>query len=333
MNSTNYHTLIDRFNNTSIMVIGDIMLDRFIFGNVSQISPEAPVPLVDVSDDIFQLGGAANAVKKIQTLGGGIFFSGIIGNDWIGRKVIELLVADKIETSGIISCDGRYTTIKSRVIAKDQQILRYDRENREPVSSEYSQKIMSYIKEKIDFVDLILVSDYKKGVVTRQLLEELVHIAHIHKKPVILYPKIQHSCGYKGVNLVITSIENACEIADIKQINETSVRNMGHWLLSNLKCDQILINRGTEGMAFFNSSGEINHIKNILPGSIQTLGSMDIIASIIAMSLPSCPSNMIDAVNLANMGVEIFNREKGSVTITQNDLFNQIQKTGESHAQ
>ncbi|MGA2105707.1 MAG: PfkB family carbohydrate kinase [Methanoregula sp.] len=319
--------IVDRFSETTVLVIGDLMLDRFIYGTVSRLSPEAPVPLVEETHETYRLGGAANAVSNIHMLGGHVLVSGIVGNDWFGRQLTGLLKQDGIDTAGVLECNERPTTIKSRVIAGKQHLLRLDREIRTPISTDFENKILASVHAIIGSVDVILVSDYNKGVVTRSLLEGLIACAKKSDIPVIVYPKIGPSCDYLGVSVFIIPLENAVEMTGIKQINETSIRNMGQWLLTRLECDSILITRGKEGMSLFDKNGDVTHLssqKTPSPGEAMT---MDTIASVIALALPSGQNHVnADIVRLAAIGSSIASASREPGVISRKDLMDHIRE-------
>ena len=318
-------SIVDRFSETTVLVIGDLMLDRFIYGTVSRLSPEAPVPLVEETHETYRLGGAANAVSNIHMLGGHVLVSGIVGNDWFGRQLTGLLKQDGIDTAGVLECNERSTTVKSRIIAGKQHLLRLDRELRTPISDDIENKILESVHAIIGSVDVILVSDYNKGVVTRSLLEGLIACAKKADIPVIVYPKIGPSCDYQGVSVFITPLENAVEMTGIKQINETSIRNMGQWLLTRLECDGILITRGKEGMSLFDKNGDVTHLSKT-PSSGETM-TMDTIASVIALALPSGQDHVnADIVRLAAIGSSIASASREPGVISRKDLMDHIRE-------
>jgi len=319
--------IVDRFSETTVLVIGDLMLDRFIYGTVSRISPEAPVPLVEETHETYRLGGAANAVANIHNLGGKVLVSGIVGNDWFGRQLTGLLKQDGIDTAGVLECNERSTTVKSRVIAGKQHLLRLDREIRTPINADFENKILAAVHAIIGSVDVILVSDYNKGVVTRSLLEGLIACAKKSDTPVIVYPKIGPSCDYQGVSVFIIPLENAVEMTGIKQINETSIRNMGQWLLTRLECDGILLTRGKEGMSLFDKNGDVTHLSSPkTPSSGETM-TMDTIASVIALALPSGQNHVnADIVRLAAIGSSIASVSLEPGVISRQDLMTHIKE-------
>ena len=182
MNSEEQIKIINQFDRASILVIGDLMLDRYLNGIMSRISPEAPAPLIDITYESFRLGGAANAIDNICTLGGNVLAVGVVGDDWFGKRLIGLLKQEKVDTSCVIEINERSTTVKTRVIAEKHQIIRLDRESKDPINDEYCHSILNFISKNIEHVDVILISDYNKGVVTNNLLKGVKDLAKKFKK-------------------------------------------------------------------------------------------------------------------------------------------------------
>lgn len=320
MNLEELKEMVERFDKTCVLVVGDLMLDKFITGTVSRISPEAPVPIIDVTSEIFRLGGAANAISNIRVLGGNVIAVGVVGDDWYGKRLIELLRQDGMDIECVLVCKDRPTTLKTRVIAGKQQIVRIDCEKRDAIAHEYTKAILDYLKRKIEGIDALLISDYDKGVVTNRLLDGLIPLAKKFGKPIVIYPKVEHFLDYKGVTIVITNIERASTVTGIRQINETSIRNMGQWLLTHLECEYVLINRGKDGMSLFEKNGSIMHIPAIENEVRDVTGAGDTVASLIALSLASGVIRMINSAVLANIAAGIVIEKFGSATVTRGEL-------------
>ena len=324
MNSEEQIKNIEQFDRASVLVIGDLMLDRYLNGTMSRISPEAPAPLIDITSESFRLGGAANAIKTICALGGNVLAVGVVGEDWFGKRLIGLLKQEKVDTSCIIEIKERPTTVKTRVIAGQHQIIRLDRECKDPVNDEYCQSILDFISKNIEHVDVILISDYNKGVVTNKLLKGSIELGKKFKKPIIVYPKVGHFFDYKGVTVVITDLEKAGSVTGIRHINETSIRNMGQWLLTHLECEYVLITCGKDGVSLFEKNGSVTHIPSIADEVRNVTGTVDTVASIITLSLTSGVSNIIEATHLANIAVGIVVEKREATTITRDELKHKV---------
>ena len=316
----------DQFDKARVLVIGDFMLDKFIRGTVSRISPEAPVPVIDVVSEIFRPGGAANAISNIISLGGNAVAVGVIGDDWYGRKMVDLLKEEGVDTEGIIVSKEKPTAVKTRIIAEQQQIARIDREKRDAIAFEHTKTILDFLTEKINEVDAILVSDYDKGVVTNMLLEDLIPLAKKFGKPVVAHPKVVHFLDYKGVTIVNSNIERASVVTGIRQINETSIRNTGQWLLTQLECEYVLITRGNNGMSLFEKSGGITHLPAIAKEvhNVTGVGAGDTVTSLIALSLASGVTSMVNSALLANIAAGIVVGKSESSVVTMDELKHQL---------
>jgi rfaE bifunctional protein kinase chain/domain len=324
VNSEEQLKIIEQFDRAFVLVIGDLMLDRYLNGTMSRISPEAPAPLIDITSESFRLGGAANAINNICALGGKVITVGVVGDDWFGKRLIGLLKQEKVDTTCVIEIKERPTTVKTRVIAGQHQIIRLDRECKDPVNDEYCQSILDFISKNIEHVDAILISDYNKGVVTNKLLAGSIELGKKFKKPIIVYPKVEHFLDYKGVTIVITDLEKAGSITGIRQINETSIRNMGQWLLTHLECEFVLITREKEGLSLFEKNGSVTHVPSIADEVRNMTRTVDVVASVITLSLASGVSNMIESTHLASIAVGIVVEKREATTITQDELKHKI---------
>jgi len=329
VNSEEQIKIIKQFDRAYVLVIGDLMLDRYLNGTMSRISPEAPAPLIDITSESFRLGGAANAINNICTLGGNVLAVGVVGDDWFGKRLIGLLKQENVETTCVIEIKERPTTVKTRVIAGQHQIIRLDRECKDPVNDELCQSILDFINKNVERVDAILISDYNKGVITNKLLKGSIEIAKKFKKPIIVYPKVEHFLDYKGVTVVITDLEKAVSVTGIRQINETSIRNMGQWLLTHLECEFVLLTREKEGLSLFERNGSVTHIPSIADEVRNVTGTVDTVASIISLSLASGISNIINSTHLANIAIGIVVGKREAAAVTPDELkrkINQISK-------
>ena len=328
MNIEELKGIVEQFKDARVLVLGDLMLDKYIEGTVSRISPEAPVPVVDVISEMFRPGGAANAISNIRALGGSVVAVGVTGDDWNGRKLTELLKQDNVDTEGIIAGKKWQTTVKTRIIAEQQQIVRIDREKRVDMDTEDTKTILDFVNEKIDDVDAILISDYDKGVVTNSLLEYLVPLAKKCGKPVVVHPKVMHFLDYKGVTILTSSIERASTVTGIHQVNETSIRNMGHWLLTQLECEYVLITCGNEGMSLFGKSGEVTQIPAVTEKvyNVTGVGAGDTVTSLIALTLASGVANMVNSALLANVAAGVVVEKPGTATLTRDELKDRLNK-------
>lgn len=319
--------IVVRFDSARILTIGDVMLDKFIKGTVSRISPEAPVPVVDLTSETIKPGGAANAINNIKTLGADVIAAGVIGDDVNGRKLIDTLKQSGINTEGFIVIPDRPTTVKTRIMTGQQQIVRIDRERRDSIDYEHTHQILDFANKKVDNIDAIIISDYDKGVITNKLLEGLISLSKKYNKPVIVDPKIEHFMDYKGVTSVISNLKGASAATRISAINETSIRNMGQWILTQLECEYVLITRGKNGMTLFEKNGDVIHIPTVVREVYDVTGVRDTVTSVVALNL-AVGAEMVDAAAIANIAAGIVIEKIGTATVTKDELMHQLDLYG-----
>jgi len=213
MDRARLKSILDRFPKSRIMVVGDIMLDEYLEGTVERISPEAPIPVVNFINkkrDV-RLGGAANVFNNLASLGGGkgFFLCGVIGDDPDGKLIKEKLRAMGAETGGLIVEESRPTTVKTRIIAYNQQVIRLDREERSPISPATRDKVVNFIRDRLDLLDAVILSDYEKGVITGELLEDVLSLATQKNVIVAVDPKFSNFQYFKNATIIVPNIKEA----------------------------------------------------------------------------------------------------------------------------
>ena len=239
--------LIERFPQNRILVIGDLMLDRYIWGNVDRISPEAPVPVVEVTKETVSLGGASNVANNISALDGKAYIIGVVGKDQKGQMMKELLKERNIEPL-LIEDTNRPTTEKIRILAVSQQLIRIDRESKDKLSPDVEQKIISKIKEILDDIDAVIVSDYGKGVITKNVMDFLVSTY----KMIFVDPKPSNFHLYKHITIMTPNKKEAYQ--SINAPEDMPVEEVGRRIMEALEINHLLITLGAEGMALFNEN-------------------------------------------------------------------------------
>lgn len=319
MNIENLQKLFNNFKNKRVLIIGDIILDRYIFGKVSRISPEAPVPVVEVVEESYRLGGAANVANNIVALGGKAHVSGIIGRGSAGRIVKDLLQEKGIEQELIFE-DTRRTTVKTRVIGGTQQIVRFDIEDRRRLEGKVKEIFLRTIRESLKNFDAVIVSDYKKGVVSEELFRTLV--SHKNGIFVSVDPKIGHFRLYKQVSLITPNINEASHGAEIEIKDIKTLIKAGYNLLKKLSCDAVLITRGEDGMSLFereNKEVKVNHLPTVAKKVFDVTGAGDtVIATITLAKISGAP--LIDAAKIANVAAGIVVGKVGTATASQEEI-------------
>lgn len=314
---------IDRFRQTRTLVVGDVMLDHYIWGQVSRISPEAPVPVVNVTRENLLLGGSTNVVNNIHALGGTVGVCGVIGNDDAGRQLVHMLRERGIHTDGLIVEHNRPTTIKTRIIAHSQQVVRFDREAKSSIEKETHQQIYAYVKQQIlEGLDAIILSDYCKGVVTKELVRDIVALAKKHKVVVSVDPKISHFGIYRGVTVLTPNTKEASLGAKIDIEDEKSLIRAGKELLGRLKCSAVLITRGEHGMSLFERS-KITHIPTVAREVYDVTGAGDTVISVLTLAMASGAS-LGDAARLSNFAAGIVVGIVGTATVKPEELKQKI---------
>jgi len=315
---------VDRFSAARVLVVGDIVLDHYIWGKVSRISPEAPVPVVDVTRESLLLGGASNVVNNIHSLGGLVSVCGVIGQDAAGKQLLHLLQEQGIRTEGLIVDSARPTTIKTRVIAHSQQVVRFDRETKERIGRDTHHRIFDYVgKQLSEGLDAIVLSDYCKGVVTSGLVRDIVRLAKKHRVIVTVDPKVSHFGMYSGVTILTPNITEASIGANMEIDNEQSLLKAGKLLLKRLKCDAVLITRGEQGMSLFDHIGKVTHIPTVAREVFDVTGAGDTVISTLTLAMASGAS-MVDAARISNYAAGIVVGVVGTSIVKPEELKQRI---------
>ena len=311
--------IVIRFPKAQVLVLGDFILDRFIWGSVSRISPEAPVPVVNVNRESFLPGGSLNVANNIHTLGGTVYPCGIVGRDLEGRLLVRGMRRFGIETGGVIQDRTRPTTIKTRVIAHSQQVVRVDREQIQPLSSSDIRRILQFIQKKIKHADVIIVEDYGKGVVEPSLLKPLLKLAKKLKKPVLVDPKEKHFSLYKGVTAITPNRSEAYGGFNTFNGRRPDLEEVGRGLLKQLKSEAVLITLGEEGMALFEKNEPTKKIPTTAREVFDVSGAGDTVIAVFGLSL-AAGASLQEAAVLSNLAAGIVVGKLGTATIEPNEL-------------
>ncbi len=320
-----FKKIISKFSNAKILVIGDLILDEFVWGKVSRISPEAPVPVVWVERESYMPGGASNVANNIRSLGGKVHIAGVVGNDARAERLKELLSAEGVVTDGMVIDSTRPTTLKTRIIAGHQQVVRVDREKVEHLSGKVLNDIVSYAEKVIPEVDAIIIEDYGKGVITPSLLKPIVKLARSHKKIITVDPKEEHLSYYKGVTSITPNNHEASNAAGIKIKDENSLRLAGEKLLKRIKSDSILITLGENGMCLFQKNGSVTHIPTAAQEVFDVSGAGDTVIAVFTMAMVAGAS-MADAAIISNIAAGIVVGKVGVAVTNQKELTERIIK-------
>lgn len=311
--------LVQQFPEASILVIGDLILDHYIWGKVSRISPEAPVPVVHVDSESFRLGGAANVFNNILALGGKVDLCGMIGSDEAGRVLLKELGGKRTGRGGIVIDQDRPTIKKSRVIAHNQQVVRYDMERKGELKPGLQRRILRYVESRIREVDCLVVSDYAKGVVTSALMAELTRLATLRGVPIIVDPKVEHFGFYKGVTLVTPNNLEATQAAGLHGDGDQTIEDAGEIIRQRLGCQSVLVTRGERGMSLFEQDGSSWHLPTRARQVYDVTGAGDTVVGTLALAL-SVGASMREAATLANQAAGIVVGMVGTATVSARQL-------------
>ena len=314
-----FKKIIRRFSGVRILVVGDIMLDRFIWGRVSRISPEAPVPVVVVDKETFLLGGAANVVNNIHSLGGKASLCGVIGDDEMGQKIIQRLSEMGIERSGVSIEPGRQTTVKTRIIAHHQQLVRIDRETTQHPKVSTLRSLSDYLKRNIRNFDGVILSDYGKGLLTKGMIRNTIRTARDAKKFVMVDPKIKNFFFYRGATVVTPNTGEASSASRISITDEASLGRAGRILLKRLKYDALVITRGEDGMAIFEPHQKPFLVPTEAKEVYDVTGAGDTVIGTMALAL-GAGASIRRAAELANHAAGIVVGKVGTATVDQKEL-------------
>ncbi len=317
---------IDRFPKTRILVVGDVVLDHYIWGKVSRISPEAPVPVVNVTMENLLLGGATNVVQNIHALGGAVSVCGVIGRDEAGGQVLQLLRSQEIPTDGLIVDQSRPTTIKTRIIAHNQQVVRFDRETKDRIGRDVYVRIFNYVKKSMaDGLGGIILSDYCKGVVTNELVRDIVRLARKNGIIVSVDPKVSHFGMYRGVTILTPNVNEAAIGSKIDIEDEESLLRAGTLLLKRLNCAAVLITRGEHGMSLFEHGRKVTHIPTMAREVFDVTGAGDTVIGALTLAMASGAS-MADAARISNYAAGVVVGIVGTATVKPGELKQRIRQ-------
>lgn len=313
------HELIDKFPSRRITVVGDVMLDRFMIGRVSRISPEAPVPVVVFDREEFRLGGASNVANNVRELGGAVDLIGVIGNDESGVHLKNELAAKGIHATGLITDPERRTTTKMRVVtSRNQQVSRIDFESDHEVGAQIEDAIASQIEMRAKAAQVILVSDYQKGVVTRRSMAQIVAFAQANGLPVIVDPKVPHIDYYAGAALVTPNHIEAESATNSRIASHEDARRASIALRQRLGVESVLITRGEHGM-WLDHAGADGYLPTSAREVADVTGAGDTVIATLALAI-AAGATMPEAARLANEAAGIVVGRFGAATVSPDEL-------------
>lgn len=324
-NLTKLNNIISNFKNANVLVIGDIILDEFIWGDVSRISPEAPVPVVWVKRESFMPGGASNVANNLRSLGARTYLAGVIGGDERGVILKGELEQKGIDTSGIMIDESRPTTLKTRVVAQHQQVVRIDKEKIDALSDALISRIINYAKESIDKIDAIIIEDYGKGVITPKLLKHIVPLAKARKKIISVDPKEERLKYYQGITLITPNHHEASKAVGFEIKDNATLKKAGGEILKKFKCKIALITLGENGMAVFQKDNFMKHIPTVAQEVFDVSGAGDTVIACYTLSL-AAGANPVEAAHISNCAAGIVVGKVGIAIVTPAELINRVKR-------
>lgn len=320
---------IDRFSQAKILVVGDLMLDRYWWGTVDRISPEAPVPIVQLNGTSVKAGGAANVAANIAGLGAKATLLGVTGEDTEAEELASVLDGEPLIVKRFEAVAGRSTTVKTRIIAHDQHVVRLDREEKNPVPENNVANIASSIKELIPEMDVVVVSDYAKGLLSPDLLAFIVDVAREHGAPIFADPKGKDFTKYRGVSMITPNLLEAANACGIEHNDPGLVSKAGSQLLRDLDAENVLITEGANGMTLFGRTDRSTHFDAVARTVYDVTGAGDTVIATLAVAA-AAGLELEDAAMIANIAAGIAVGRVGTAVISQAELAEAYAAAGSS---
>lgn len=311
--------LAGAFEGKRIIALGDLMLDEFIWGRVRRISPEAPVPVVEVERQTLALGGAGNVVSNLVALGARAVPLGVVGDDRDAARLRSAFNELGVSADCLIADSSRPTTLKTRIIAHNQQVVRADRESRASITEEIENRVIAMFEKQVEAADALVVSDYNKGLLTSGVLGRALQLARARGLVVCLDPKLRNFAHYQPVTVITPNHQEAAEAAGVMIEDEESLIEAGRALLGSIDCRAVLVTRGEEGMTLFTDGGEVTNIPTVAREVYDVTGAGDTVVATLALALASGAS-LVEAAVLANHAAGVVVGKVGTASLTRDEL-------------
>lgn len=318
LNKTKVKAIFKNFTDKKIAVIGDIMLDRYFWGSVSRVSPEAPVPVIDLENETFHLGGAANVASNLKSLGLKTVLCGIIGDDNSAEQFQTICIEKGIDPSGLYRDTERPTTVKTRIIGNNQQIVRLDREVRNMINSKGEKHILDTLKSNED-IEGIIFGDYDKGAISHKLIKDVLKYAKSKKIAVYVDPKFNNFLYYNDVTVFKPNKKEATQALKIEIETDEDIRKACKTLNQKLKCENVLLTLGDKGMLLMEKSGKFNYINTKARLVSDVSGAGDTVIATLAACV-SGGATMQEAAIIANIAAGYVCGEPGIVSVTKENI-------------
>ena len=312
---------LERFSTARVAVLGDVMLDRYFWGRVDRISPEAPVPVVRVTGRSSRLGGAANVAANLQSLGARVTLLSLVGDDAAGGELERLVEEHGIDKGALVVEAGRHTTEKVRIIAQHQQVVRADFETASPPAEGSRERITGELLDRAGRFDALVVSDYGKGVVEEESLQRIIGAWRSKGKPVLVDPHIGHFRWYRGATIITPNTKEASSFYGVDLDSQEKFTSVGFRLRKELELDSLLITRGEEGMSLYLEDGKQIDIPTVATEVYDVTGAGDTVISVLAAGF-AAGVPLVDAVVIANQAAGEVIKDLGTSAIARERLIN-----------
>ena len=311
--------ILANFRHRTILVLGDLMVDEYIWGRVSRISPEAPVPVVEVTRESLRVGGAANVAANLRSLGAQVHVVGVVGSDAPGERLVHELERLGIKSDGVVVDRDRPTTVKTRVVAGSQQVVRFDREDPGDLHPATTRRLIEGVRERLPRAHALLISDYAKGVVGRALVRQALPLARRLGKIVTVDPKIRHFTLFRRATAVAPNHHEASAAAGAVIRNQEDLLRVGARLLKRLQAEALLVTRGDQGMSLFERGGAVHHIPAVAKEVYDVTGAGDTVMSALTLAL-AAGATMREAATIANHAAGVVVGKAGTAVVTRAEL-------------
>lgn len=318
-----FEMALKRFPEINALVVGDLIIDEYLWGNAERISPEAPVPVVDVLREDTRLGGAGNVLHNLAALGVRSAVLGVVGDDANGEQLRRMIAALGIEVSGIVTQCGRRTSRKTRVMAAHQQMVRIDRESRFPIEASLEASLLAWVDSHIDRFHVVIVSDYGKGMLTAPLTQGIIQRARRAGVPIFVDPKGEDYSLYRGATTITPNRKEASLASGITIKSALTLQQAGEKLLHELELDVMTITRSEEGISLFFPDATVEHIPTMSREVFDVSGAGDTVISVMAVAR-ACGLEFIECARLANAAAGVVVAKLGTSVATPDEIVDNL---------
>jgi D-beta-D-heptose 7-phosphate kinase/D-beta-D-heptose 1-phosphate adenosyltransferase len=312
-------SLLKAMRGQRVLVLGDVMLDEFIWGRVARISPEAPVPVVEVTAQSFHLGGAGNVASNVRALGGAALLAGVVGQDNAGQRVRDALADAGVDAHLAVPDGGRPTTVKTRIIAHNQQVVRADREQSDDIADALERELLERVRRTLPSCRALIVSDYQKGVVTARMMGAALTLARRRRIPVLVDPKLRNFAIYRKATVVTPNQREAEQATAIAIRSTADLQRAGRRILDLLQCRAAIVTRGEHGMSVFERGRRPLHVPTAAREVFDVTGAGDTVIATLGLAL-AAGARLAEAARLANVAAGVVVGKLGTATATPQEL-------------